>query len=137
PAFVQVGNEINTELMMRGHADGAPINWPRMASLINAGLAAVREAGRVTGTAPRAMLHIAQPENLAPWFEAAFAAGISDFDDIGLSYYPKWSICSLDGLSEAIIGTHRRWNKPVMVVETAYPWTLTPGMLDDHLLGPD
>lgn len=137
PAFVQIGNEINTELMMPGHHDGEPINWPRMASLLNAGLAAVREAGRVTGTAPRSMLHIAQPENLAPWFEAAFAAGVSDFDDIGLSYYPKWSVCTLDSLSEAMASIRRRWGKPVMVVETAYPWTIQLGLADDHLLGPD
>lgn len=137
PSFVQVGNEINTELMMPGHYDDSPINWPRMAGLLNAGLAAVREAGRHTGTAPRSMLHVAQPENLAPWFDAAFAAGVSDFDDIGLSYYPKWSVYSLGGLSDAITGVHQRWSKPVMIVETAYPWTLQPGMVDDHLLGPD
>ncbi len=137
PEFVQVGNEINTELLMPGYHDGAVINWPRNALLINAGLAAVREAGRRTGTTPRSVLHIAQPENLEPWFEAAFENGVSDFDEIGLSYYPKWSICSLYEMGQAIAAVKQRWGKPIMIVETAYPWTLEPGRVDDHLLGPD
>jgi arabinogalactan endo-1,4-beta-galactosidase len=37
------------------------------------------------------MLHVAQPENVEPWFTAAVAAGVRDFDFIGVSYYPKWS----------------------------------------------
>jgi len=137
PDFVQVGNEINTELMMPGQYDGAPINWPRNVQLLNAGIRAVREAGRRADQMPRVMLHIAQPENLMPWFEAAYAAGIADFDDIGLSYYPKWSACSLSQMAQMIAAVHERWKKPIMIVETAYPWTLDAGAVTDHLLGAD
>lgn len=137
PDDVQVGNEINTEIMRPADTPGDPIDWPRNIRLINAGLAGVKRAREQTGTAMRAMLHIAQPEHLIGWFDAAYAAGLADFDDIGLSYYPKWSVYDLAGLGETIKATHARYGKPVMVVETAYPWTQELGLADDHLLGHD
>ena len=84
---------------------------------------------------PRAMLHIAQPENILPWFDAALAAGIVDFDVIGLSYYPKWSVYSIDQCAEVIEAARERFGKEVMIVETAYPWTLELGRAESHLLG--
>jgi arabinogalactan endo-1,4-beta-galactosidase len=41
-----------------------------------------------------------------------------------LSYYPKWSIYSLDSLSIAIDSLIKTYNKKLMIVETAYPYTL-------------
>jgi arabinogalactan endo-1,4-beta-galactosidase len=137
PQYVQVGNEINTELLMPGHHDGTPIDWPRNIQLINAGLAAVSEAASRIGRPLRSMLHIAQPEHLMPWFDAATAAGLIGFDDVGLSYYPKWSTCSIGQMAGAMIALRQKFEKPVMVVETAYPWTLDAGLIDDHLLGQD
>ena len=48
------------------------------------------------------MLHIAQPENVEAWLAAATAAGVTDFDVIGISYYPKWSKNTLAGLGATI-----------------------------------
>src|SRR3954467_14686691 len=45
PEMVQVGNETNPELL-GGKVPGQPINWVRNARLLNAGIAAVQEAGR-------------------------------------------------------------------------------------------
>ena len=73
PEMVQVGNETNPELM--GGEDRKAIDWARNAALLNAGIRAVRDAGARPRTRPRVMLHIAQPENVEPWFEAATAAG--------------------------------------------------------------
>ncbi len=141
PDYVQVGNEINTEIMVGAPHNGASINWPRNARLINAGISAVRVAGRVAGqqtaTSPRIILHIAQPENVVPWFDAALAAGVHDFDVIGISYYPKWSTSSMEQAGQTIDQARRRYQTEVMIVETAYPWTLAAGQTDDHLLGPD
>jgi arabinogalactan endo-1,4-beta-galactosidase len=39
-----------------------PINWTRNALLLNAGIKAVRDAGKTSGTQPKVMLHIAQPK---------------------------------------------------------------------------
>src|SRR5262245_33426520 len=79
PEFVQVGNEINTEILMPAPYNGASINWQRNAPLINAGIKAIREAAQKSGAQPHVMLHIAQPENIVPWFDAALAAGVTDF----------------------------------------------------------
>ncbi len=86
PEMVQVGNETNPELL-GGKVPGQPINWERNARLLNAGIEAVQEAGRTGSIAPRIMLHIAQPENILPWFDAAAKAGVHGYDIIGMSYY--------------------------------------------------
>ncbi len=137
PDLIQVGNEINTEMLMPGPHDGAPINWQRNARLINAGIRAVREAGQAAAIRPRVVLHIAQPENVVPWFDAALAAGIDDFDVIGVSYYPKWSTYAVPQVGQTIRQIRGRYGRDVMIVETAYPWTLAPGAVDVHLLGED
>ncbi|MFM9827356.1 MAG: arabinogalactan endo-beta-1,4-galactanase [Sphingomonas sp.] len=135
PDWVQVGNETNGELMA-GRSD-KPINWARNAALFNAGIAAVREAGREAGRAPRVMLHIAQPENVLGWFEAARAAGVTDFDLIGISYYRKWSKRSIAELGETIREARRRFSADVVVVETAYPFTNDGADASPNLLGED
>ncbi len=143
PEFVQVGNEINTEMLMHSPHGGdasiydAEINWKRNAPLINAGIRGVREAAKAVSMKTQIMLHIAQPENIVPWFDAATSAGVQGFDVIGLSYYPKWSIRSLEQCGQTISEAHQRYGKDVMVVETAYPWTLETGRADSHLLSED
>jgi arabinogalactan endo-1,4-beta-galactosidase len=135
PELVQVGNETNPELL--GGKGDKPINWARNAKLLNAGIEAVREAGRAGSTAPKVMLHIAQPENILPWFDAATKAGVSDYDVIGMSYYKKWSKYSLSELKDTIAEAKRRYRKDVVVVETGYPFTLEGADSATNLLGND
>jgi arabinogalactan endo-1,4-beta-galactosidase len=126
PDAVQVGNEINSEILMPAPwAAGQTVNWTRNALLLNAAIKAVRDAGANSKIRPKVMLHLAQPENVEPWLAAATAAGVTDFDLIGISYYPKWSSKTLAGLGAVINSLRRRYpNAEVMVAETAYPWTL-------------
>ena len=135
PEMVQVGNETNSELA--GSKKGDPINWQRNALLFNAGIRAIRDAGARSKIKPRVMLHIAQPEYVEPWFEAAEAAGVTAYDVIGISYYRKWSNMDLAGLGGVINRVKRRYGKDVILVETAYP--LTNGNADKvpNILGPD
>jgi arabinogalactan endo-1,4-beta-galactosidase len=135
PDLVQVGNETNAGIV-RG-VKGQPVDWPRNALLFNAGIKAVRDAGAKARIAPRVMLHIAQPENAEPWFAKAKAAGIVDYDIIGLSYYSKWSKESLAGLAGSLNRLHRRYGADVMVVETAYPFTLDNADPSPNLMGYD
>ncbi len=137
PEFVQVGNEINTEVLMPGPHLGESIRWERNARLLNTAIAAVREAGRHTGTQARVMLHIAQPEFIIDWFDSAAAAGVHDFDIIALSYYPKWSSYSIEQMGQTIAQARQRYDKDVMLVEVAYPWTHERCLADTHLLGTD
>lgn len=136
PEMVQVGNETNPELL-GGKIPGGPINWERNAKLLNAGIQAVQEAGRKGSIAPRIMLHIAQPENVLPWFDAATKAGVTGYDLIGISYYKKWSTEQLAGLKATIAEANRRYGKGVIVVETGYPFTLKGADTANNLLGED
>ena len=136
PEMVQVGNETNPELL-GGKVPGPPINWDRNARLLNAGIQAVHEAARAGAKAPRIMLHIAQPENVLPWFDAAAKAGVKGYDLIGISYYSKWSKWNLAQLKQTISEAKRRYGKDVIVVETGYPFTLEGADTATNLLGSD
>jgi arabinogalactan endo-1,4-beta-galactosidase len=136
PEMVQVGNETNPELL-GGKVPGQPINWERNARLLNAGIEAVQKAGRAGSIAPRVMLHIAQPENILPWFDAATKAGVKGYDLIGISYYKKWSKWDLAQLKATIAEAKHRYGKDVIVVETAYAFTLQNADAMPNLLGPD
>jgi arabinogalactan endo-1,4-beta-galactosidase len=138
PHMVQVGNEINTAVLRPPDTRGAPIDWARNARLLNAGIRAVREARAADGASPRVMLHVAQPENLEPWFAAAVAAGVRDFDYIGVSYYRKWSSMELKQAETALRRVSKRFNRPIIVVEVSYPFTLRDaGDQAANLLGED
>ena len=120
PAFVQVGNETNAGMLK----SKMELDWPRDAELFNAGIRAVRDAARKTRTHPKIILHIAQPENAEWWFREAQENGVTDFDIIGLSYYPQWSTFSVQEVGPHVAEIRQEFDKDVMIVETAYPWTL-------------
>lgn len=124
PAMIQIGNETNSEILQLESAMSHEINWPRNVALLNQGLQAVADFNREQSAEVKSLLHIAQPENALWWFKEAREAGIADFDIIGLSYYPIWSRYGLDAIGEAIALLKSRYEKEVMIVETAYPWTL-------------
>lgn len=120
PVFVQVGNETNSGMLK----SKMELDWPRDAELFNAGIRAVRDAAARTRTHPKIILHIAQPENAEWWFREAQEHGVTDFDVIGLSYYPQWSTFSVPEVGPHIAYLREEFDKEVMIVETAYPWTL-------------
>lgn len=72
PALVQVGNESTSDLRDSKPWDKKrPIDRQRNAKLFNAGIKAVHDISARSAIKPRVMLHIAQPENVEPWFAAA------------------------------------------------------------------
>ena len=137
PDLVQVGNETNGEILSTLEKAKDPIDWTRNARLLNAGIRGVRDAAAQSVIKPRVMLHIAQPENVEPWFAAAVAAGVTDFDLIGISYYRRWSTQDLDGLAAVINRLRHRYDADVVVVEAAYPWTLASTDSMPNVLGQD
>ncbi len=46
-----------------------------------------------------------------------------EYDLIGLSFYPRWH-GTFDSLEVNLADLSERYDKDVIVVETAYPWTL-------------
>ena len=138
PYMVQVGNEINTQMLRPAETKGLPIDWARNAKILNAGIRAVREARAPDGASPKVMLHVAQPENVEPWFAAAAQAGVRDFDYIGVSYYPKWSTFNMSQAQAALAKIKKRFKADIIVVEVSYPWTLRDaGDKAPNLLGED
>ncbi len=119
PAFVQIGNETNAGILKRS----AEQDWERDARLINAGIRAVRDFAASADQPVRIVLHVAQPENTLWWFTQAQAAGITDYDVIGVSYYPQWSSFSIDEMGAQAAALRQRFGKDVLVLETGYGWT--------------
>ena len=131
PNMVQVGNETNVEIMQpKDKTTGEHMNWERNAALLNSGIKAVRDFSEKNHKKIAIVLHIAQPENGLWWFPEAAKHGISDFDVMGLSYYPQWSKYKVNasegnpGIGDAIRELTKSQGKPVMVVETGYAWTM-------------
>jgi arabinogalactan endo-1,4-beta-galactosidase len=138
PDIVAVGNEINTNLLVDEEtAEDAPIDWPRNAVLLRAGIAAVREVSNERQQPMEVMLHVAQPENVPGWFDGALDHGVTDFDVIGISYYPKWSRVPLTAAGERLKAIRERFDRRVAIVETAYPWTLEGRDDAGNILGED
>jgi len=143
PDMVQVGNETNIEILQQEKSlvHGIP-NWQRNATLFKSGIKAVRDYSAKVGKPIQIVLHIAQPENALWWFKQASENGITDYDIIGLSYYPQWSTYKLSDLPAAIKELKSTYQKEVMIVETAYPWTLknfdkAGNVLDQKALQPE
>jgi arabinogalactan endo-1,4-beta-galactosidase len=135
PEMVQVGNEIN--IMILQDEEKAPMDWNRNAYLINKGIKAVRDIAKEKNVEIGVMLHIAQPENGLWWFEQASKNGLTDYDWIGLSYYPIWSdykLTNVEGVFKTLINTY---GKRLMVVETAYPFTMENADAANNILGSD
>jgi arabinogalactan endo-1,4-beta-galactosidase len=125
PSYVQIGNEItNGMLWPLGKVEydkvtGEPISYVNLKRLLNAGVKAARESGNV-----KIILHLEKSgDNVRyrQWFDAITAAGV-DYDIIGVSYYPHWHGAMRD-LKSNIEDISARYNKDVMIVETAYPFT--------------
>lgn len=131
PEFVQVGNETNCGMMItEAPADFPELNvcdgnWQEAGEVFNSGIQAVRDMAAQSEVDTRIILHIAQPENVEWWFDnMTTAGGVTDFDIIGFSYYSPYSDTPLDQISSEVETFRTRFGKDVMIVETAYPWTL-------------
>ncbi len=133
PDLVQIGNEINTMILQKEGQYNENIDWNRNSYLINKAIAAVRNLDKNI----EIMLHIAQPENALWWFDLAVKNKITDFDWIGLSYYPKWSTIKLEEVNQPLKTLINTYSKKLMVVETAYPFTLENADSADNILDED
>ncbi|MCL6266330.1 glycoside hydrolase family 53 protein [Flagellimonas myxillae] len=134
PEIVQLGNEINGNILNR-ESGWFEIDWERNAFLINQGIQAVRDISKKHGARVQIMLHIAQPENALWWFEQAKENGVVNYDWIGVSYYPVWSEYEVADISDAVSALGSTYNKKVMIVETAYPFTTENADAANNILG--
>ncbi len=135
PEFVQIGNEINqgflwNEGKIKDPTDLSDTNWPNMVALLKSGIKAVRQISPQT----KIMVHIAGYD-IAETYFAKLQSNSLDYDIIGLSYYPWWHGKSLDKLKQAIISLESQHNKPVLIAETAYPFSLGWSDYTNNIVG--
>ena len=117
PDMVQVGNEVRSGILF---PDGAVPNYSALATLLNAGIRAVRDISQNI----EIMMHLDQGGRffcLREWFDAMFAAGMEKIDAIGISFYSFWHGTFKD-LKDSMAQLIARYDLPVYVVETAHPW---------------
>jgi len=128
PDMVQIGNEITCGILWN---DGrvcdqfnTPQQWTQLAGLINEGIRGVNES-LGTDDSVKIMIHIDRggDNNGSQWFLDHLLAENVKFDFIGLSYYPWWQ-GTLSDLEFNVNDLAQRYSKEIIIVETAYPWTL-------------
>lgn len=125
-SMLQVGNEITSgflwPLARIGRADGE--SWSEFTTLLRAGITGAR-AGTPDGQELTIMIHTDRGGDNAGarhFYDRLLEENVR-FDVIGLSYYPFWH-GPLADLQDNVADLATRYDKDVVVVETAYPWTL-------------
>lgn len=119
PDLVQIGNEIRSGMLF---PEGEIPNYLQLVQLVNAGITAVRESAGERDT--KIVIHLDQGGRyfyLKEWFDAALAAGLEDFDIIGVSYYPFWHGTFAE-FKSTLVKLIKRYEKPIIVAETAHAW---------------
>ncbi|MCA2211772.1 glycoside hydrolase family 53 protein [Jidongwangia harbinensis] len=119
PDSVQIGNEINVGMLWN---DGKVVNndFRNLAALLKAGYQATKACHSDT----QVMIHTANADSQAHarWFyDGIRAAGVT-WDATALSYYCNWH-GTLANLTSVIADVRTRYGRPVVLAETAAPFT--------------
>jgi arabinogalactan endo-1,4-beta-galactosidase len=123
PDYVQVGNEIDSGMLWPyGEVGGSYTNWSQLAQLMNAAIQGIQAASAGTSM-PKIIVHISSGGNWSTtewFFNNLNPYGVS-FDIMGFSYYPFWD-GGFASLTTNLNNAANTYHKPVMVMETAFPW---------------
>jgi arabinogalactan endo-1,4-beta-galactosidase len=128
PDMVQIGNEITNGMLWNlGRVSGrydTDEQWTRLAQLIQSATLGL-EAALHEGDTVETVIHIdpgALPGTSRRFIDRLVALGV-DFDVIGLSFFPWWH-GTLDRLERELTELAEHHEHDILLVETAYPWTL-------------
>lgn len=123
PDIVAIGNE-TTWGFIDASATTDGWSWPEDADKFNIGLKAIDDFNDAYQLSVKKALHFT--DNTAAWLTQLFVdQGISNFDIIGLSFYPMWSeFDALQDLGDLVMQLKTTFNKEVMIFETGAPWTI-------------
>ena len=129
PEMVQIGNEIpNGMLWPDGKTDK---NFDNLAALLKEGYRATKECSADT----LVMLHLdngGNNEMYRWWFDSIVEQEVP-FDLIGVSYYPYWH-GTLADLQTNLNDIALRYDKDIIVVETAYAFTADEGDFFENII---
>jgi arabinogalactan endo-1,4-beta-galactosidase len=125
--MVQIGNEVTNGMLwpLGRISETDTQSWTTFATLVNAAIAGAGD-GNPSDHELAVMLHIhpgADEPACQYFFDSIRKVGVTEFNVIGLSYYPFWQ-GSLGELSANLHFLASRYSKNLIVVETSYPWTL-------------
>jgi arabinogalactan endo-1,4-beta-galactosidase len=129
PDIVQIGNEINDGFLW---PTGKSSNSTAFLQLLQTGIKAARDHSKSL----KVMIHYAGTDGANAFFERLTKNG-TDFDWIGISYYPWWHGKDLDLLQNTLNTLGTTYNKPVVIAETAYPFTLAWNDYTNNVVGLD
>ncbi|HEX6272314.1 MAG TPA: arabinogalactan endo-1,4-beta-galactosidase [Polyangiaceae bacterium] len=121
PDMIQLGNELNAGMLWPDGHTWDPPNWDNLAGFLKAGYDAVKACSPRTKVA----LHLANGGDNGLyrwWFDNITSRGV-EFDIIAASFYNYWH-GGMGDLQWNLNDVSARYDKDVMVVETAYPFTL-------------
>lgn len=123
PKIIQIGNETDSGFLWDyGRVwDDFSDNWENYSILVNEAIRAIREVD--TNGNIKIMLHHSSVENAIYFFDELNDFNLN-FDIIGLSYYPQFQTRNLNLIQQKISELATRFNKDIMIAETAYPFTL-------------
>ena len=123
PDIVQIGNETDSGFLWDfGRVWGNfSNNWDNYTDLVSEAIRAVRDVD--TEGKARIMLHHSSVENAIFFFNELEPYNI-DFDIIGLSYYPQFQTKDLDLVASKLNELANNFDKDILMVEVAYPFTL-------------
>jgi arabinogalactan endo-1,4-beta-galactosidase len=126
PEYVQVGNEIIQGLLwpegkVGGSSDTAA-QWSQLGRLLKAAIRGIHDAAGIHR--PKILIHIDRGGDWSGtrWFFDNLTQQQVEFDIIGESYYAWWH-GSPDALRQCLTNATQRYGKPVIVAETAFPWS--------------
>lgn len=125
PEMIQVGNETNSGMLWPAGKVNTESDFVNFGLLLNSGIKAVRDFSAASTIKPKIILHVAQLQNADYWTANITSKGnVTDFDIIGVSHYYKWSnINDNSTIGSTIAALKNKYQKDIMIVETAFPWT--------------
>jgi arabinogalactan endo-1,4-beta-galactosidase len=134
PQMIQIGNETNSGMLWNLGKVGGEFesNWPNYAFLIKKAIAGIKSID--TENKIKVMLHFAGYQG-ADWFFQNIQNQGVNYDIMGLSYYPNWHGKSLTELKTNLNDLIRKFDHPILIVETAYPWTLDYNDFTNNFVG--
>lgn len=117
-------NEVTLSYSITSNGTMNDANWTRFTGLLKAGIAGVKQ-GAGSERVPLIMIHIdrgGDNQSSRSFFDRMARQAVP-YDQIGLSWYPWWH-GTLQSMQTNVADLVARYGKPVVIVETAYPWTL-------------
>lgn len=125
PKIVQIGNETNSGFLW----DHGKVwnefndNWPNYVALINSASKAISEVANESGEKIKSMVHVAGVLQASGFFTKLKENG-AQYDMIGLSHYHNFHSKDLIAVQNSLNYLANTFHKPIMIVETQYPFTL-------------